>query len=196
MIYKYEHQSLLAYEKKVFDYFNEWLIISEQDRDSISHPNNNQIKIIPNGIDTEVYHPKDVEKKYDLLFVGNMQYPPNIVRQVFLSAVIFFVFLFGSQWLLNQDFSQSYQFLIALAPAVPAAWLAISIASAITQLDELQRRIQLEAIGIGFGGSVIITLTYALLVEVGIPQISWMFVPLLMVLLWAVGKLWTMWEYR
>ena len=78
LIYKYEHQSLLAYEKKVFDYFNEWLIISEQDRESIPHPKNNQIKIIPNGIDTEVYHPKDVEKKYDLLFVGNMQYPPNI----------------------------------------------------------------------------------------------------------------------
>jgi len=125
-----------------------------------------------------------------------MQYPPHVIRQIFLAAVIFFVFLFGSQWLLNQDYSQSYQFLIALAPAVPAAWLAISIASAISQLDELQRRIQLEGIGIGFGGSVIITLTYALLVQVGIPQISWMFVPLLMVLLWGIGKLWTMWKYR
>ncbi|NNC86634.1 MAG: glycosyltransferase [Bacteroidia bacterium] len=78
LIYKYEHQSLLAYEKRVFDYFDDWLIISEQDRESIPHPNNNQIKIIPNGIDTDVYYPKDVEKKYDLLFVGNMQYPPNI----------------------------------------------------------------------------------------------------------------------
>ena len=78
----------------------------------------------------------------------------------------------GSQWLLNQDTSQSYKNLIALAPAVPAVWLAISIASAIAQLDELQRRIQLEAIGIAIGGSVIITLTYALLVQVDVPQIS------------------------
>jgi hypothetical protein len=50
-----------------------------------------------------------------------MQYPPQIIRQIFLAAVIFFVFLFGSQWLLDQDFSQSYNFLIAVAPAVPAA---------------------------------------------------------------------------
>ncbi|MGW8145052.1 MAG: hypothetical protein ACWGN2_11705, partial [Anaerolineales bacterium] len=92
--------------------------------------------------------------------------------------------------------NQTYQTLVALAPALPAVWLAYTIGSAIAQLDELQRRIQLEAIGIGFGGSVVVTLTYALLVQVGVPQISWMFVPLLMLLFWAIGKLWTMWKYR
>jgi len=44
-------------------------------------------------------------------------------------------------------------------------------------IDELRRRIQLEAIGIAFGGSVIITLSYALLVQVGVPQVSCIFVP-------------------
>ena len=84
LIYNYEHLSLQAYEKKVFDYFDDWLIIAEQDRESISHPNKDSIKIIPNGIDTEVYHPKIVTKEYDLLFVGNMQYPPNIDSVKFL----------------------------------------------------------------------------------------------------------------
>lgn len=63
-------------------------------------------------------------------------------------------------------------------------------------MDELQRRIQLDAIGIGFGASLIVTLTYALLVQAGILQVSWMFVPLLLVLMWGVGKLWTVWKYR
>ena len=84
----------------------------------------------------------------------------------------------------------------ALLPAIPGAYLAYSIGSAIAHLDELQRRIQLEAIGFGFGASVIAALIYALLVQVGIPQVSWMFVPLVMILLWGVGKLWTMWKYR
>ena len=125
-----------------------------------------------------------------------MQYPPHVIRQIFLSVFLFIASFLGSQWLLNQKIDQSYQVLIAIIPALPAAWLAYSIASAIVQLDELQRRIQLEAIGIGFGGSVVITLTYALLVQVGVPQVSWMFIPLLMVLLWGLGKLWTMWKYR
>lgn len=125
-----------------------------------------------------------------------MRYPAHVIPQIIISAVLFFIIFLGSQWMLNQEFTQPYQYLIAVAPAVPAAWLAYSIASAISQLDELQRRIQLEAIGIGFGGSVLISITYALLAQVGVPQISWMFVPLLMVLLWGIGKLWTMWKYR
>ncbi|UCD42370.1 MAG: hypothetical protein JSV69_01750 [Chloroflexota bacterium] len=125
-----------------------------------------------------------------------MQYPPHVIRQIILSVFLFIASFLISQWLLNQKIGQSYQVLIAIIPALPAAWLAYSIASAIAQLDELQRSIQLEAIGIGFGGSVVITLTYALLVQVGVPQVSWMFIPLLMVLLWGLGKLWTMWKYR
>jgi hypothetical protein len=125
-----------------------------------------------------------------------MQYPPYVIRRIVLSVVFFFFFLFGSQWLLNQEIGESYQILIAFAPSIPAALLGLSIASAIAQLDELQRRIQLEAIGIAFGGAVIITFSYALLIQVGVPQVSWMFVPLLMVLLWGIGKLWTMWKYR
>ena len=110
--------------------------------------------------------------------------------------MLFFVFLFGSQWFLNQEIGETYQVLFALAPTIPAIFLGLSIASAIAQLDELQRRIQLEAIGIAFGGSVIIVFSYASLVQVGFPEVSWMFVPLLMLLLWAIGKLWTMWKYR
>ncbi len=125
-----------------------------------------------------------------------MQYPEYVIRRIVLSAVLFFIFIFGSQWLLNQGIGETYQVLVALAPTIPAILLGLSIASAIAQLDELQRRIQLEAIGIAFGGSVIIIFGYASLVQVGFPEVSWMFVPLLMLLLWGIGKLWTMWKYR
>ena len=125
-----------------------------------------------------------------------MEYPAAIIRRILVSVVLFLGLLFLSQWLLDQDLDQPYQVIAALLPAIPGAYLAYSIGSAIAQLDELQRRIQLEAIGFGFGASVIAALIYALLVQVGIPQVSWMFVPLVMILLWGVGKLWTMWKYR
>jgi len=105
-------------------------------------------------------------------------------------------FLFAAIWMLDNEIGQDYQLLIALAPAIPGILFALSIGSAIASLDELQRRIQLEAIGIGSGASIIITLIYALLVEAGFPQVSWMFVPLLMILMWLAGKLWTVWKYR
>ncbi len=125
-----------------------------------------------------------------------MEYPAHIIWRIVVSAVLFLGSLFLSQWLLDQELERPYQVLAAVLPALPGAFLAYSIGSAIAQLDELQRRIQLEAIGIGFGASLIFTLTYALLVQSGIPQVSWMFVPLLLVLMWGLGKLWTVWEYR
>jgi hypothetical protein len=125
-----------------------------------------------------------------------MEYPPYIIRRVILSGVFFFAALLAAPWLFDREISSQYQVLIAFVPAIPGALFVISIGSAISQLDELQRRIQLEAISIGFGFAVILFLTYALLVEVGFPEISWMFVPLLLVFLWGVGKIWTIWKYR
>lgn len=125
-----------------------------------------------------------------------MEYPASIIRRILISAVLFLGSLFLSNWLLDQDLEQAYQVIAAVLPAIPGAYLAYSIGAAIAQLDELQRSIQLEAIGIGFGCSLIVFLAYALLVQVGIPQVSWMFVPLVLVLMWGLGKLWTMWKYR
>lgn len=122
-----------------------------------------------------------------------MEYPAYIVRRILISGLLFMAILLASLWMLNNEVGQEYQLLIALAPSIPGVLFALSIGSAIAQLDELQRRIQLEAIGIAFGGSIVISLSYALLVAAGFPQVSWMFVPLMMIMLWSVGKLW---KYR
>jgi glycosyltransferase involved in cell wall biosynthesis len=78
-IFESEHKRLLKYENIIFDYFDYHTIISEEDRNAIFHEQRKKIHIIPNGIDTTFFK-KDTaqEKKYDLVFVGNMSYAPNI----------------------------------------------------------------------------------------------------------------------
>jgi glycosyltransferase involved in cell wall biosynthesis len=78
-IFESEHKRLLKYENLIFDYFEHHTIISEEDRNAIFHEKRGQISIIPNGIDTSFFQ-RDlkVKKKYDLLFVGNMSYAPNV----------------------------------------------------------------------------------------------------------------------
>lgn len=77
-IFKMEYKRLLNYERHVFERFTNKIIISEPDRDYIPHKEKEKIHIIPNGVDTGYYSPREVEKKYELLFTGNMAYPPNI----------------------------------------------------------------------------------------------------------------------
>lgn len=73
-----EAKRTMAYENLIYDYFEGHTIISEQDRDLIYHPDRKKIAVIPNGVDTDYFRPVDGEKKYDLVFTGNMSYPPNV----------------------------------------------------------------------------------------------------------------------
>jgi len=64
-------------------------------------------------------------------------------------------------------------------------------------LDELQRRIQTEAIAIGFAGTVFACGGYGLLGLAGIaPTLNWNWVVFVMVFMWFLGKMWTLWRYR
>ncbi|MCB0794111.1 MAG: glycosyltransferase [Flavobacteriales bacterium] len=79
-----ETRRLIAYENLMFDLFDNRIIISEQDRAFLYHPMRNEVAVIPNGVDTVHFQPRDQEKHYDLVFTGNMNYPPNIDSVMFL----------------------------------------------------------------------------------------------------------------
>ncbi len=73
-----EYKRVMRYEEQVFGWFNKKTIISGPDREMIPHPDRNQIIVIPNGVDTGYFHPIEMEKSFDIVFTGNMSYPPNI----------------------------------------------------------------------------------------------------------------------
>ena len=78
-IFRLESRRLRNYERTVFDYFDHKTIISEQDRKYIFHPDRQSIVCVPNGIDQRFFEfQADKVPLYELGFVGNMSYPPNI----------------------------------------------------------------------------------------------------------------------
>lgn len=81
---KAETRRLIAYENLMLDLFDRQIIISAQDRDLLYHPDRDAVAVIPNGVDTDHFSPRDAAKTHDLLFTGNMNYPPNIDSVLFL----------------------------------------------------------------------------------------------------------------
>lgn len=79
-----ETRRLIRYENLMFDLFDHTVIISSQDREYIYHPLRDRVTVIPNGVDTEHFSPQAQEATYDLVFTGNMNYPPNIDSVLFL----------------------------------------------------------------------------------------------------------------
>ena len=80
-----EGKRLSEYENRIFDYFNNHVIISEQDRNFINHPSNKEIVIVENGIADKFFeYEKTDTPKNELVFTGNMNYPPNIQCSEFI----------------------------------------------------------------------------------------------------------------
>ncbi|MDR0802027.1 glycosyltransferase [Fluviicola sp.] len=86
--YRLESRRLKQYERRIFDYFENKTIISEQDRKLIFHPDNAEITVVPNGIDHSFFENLSIPKDYDLVFTGNFSYAPNIEAAVCLAEEI------------------------------------------------------------------------------------------------------------
>ena len=87
-IYNMEYHRLARYEAAIFDDFDVCTIISEPDRKLFPHEKRDEILIIPNGVDHDFFKPMEREKKYDLVFTGNMSYPPNVNAVEYLAYEI------------------------------------------------------------------------------------------------------------
>jgi glycosyltransferase involved in cell wall biosynthesis len=87
-VFRSEYKRLLKYEHDVFDKFDNKTIISIPDRNLIPHPEREKIHIVINGADTDFFKPIAREKDYEIVFIGNMAYPPNINAAEYLANEI------------------------------------------------------------------------------------------------------------
>lgn len=84
-IFRREATLLKQYEEKIFYSFDNHCIISEQDRSTLDFKIADKIEIIPNGIDLDFFKPNtEIKKEYDIVFVGNLGYHPNIIAVNYL----------------------------------------------------------------------------------------------------------------
>jgi glycosyltransferase involved in cell wall biosynthesis len=84
-----EHRLLQRYERRVFDRFSAHTVISDRDCGALPLDRRQGVVVVPNGVDTDVFSPRREASCWDLQFVGNMAYPPNVraahtlVRDIF-----------------------------------------------------------------------------------------------------------------
>jgi glycosyltransferase involved in cell wall biosynthesis len=84
-----ESKRLKFYERKILNYFESSIIISEQDKNLILCPKEKPLIIIPNGVSADFLNSElKIEKKYDIVFVGNLSYIPNIESCMYIAKKI------------------------------------------------------------------------------------------------------------
>jgi hypothetical protein len=107
----------------------------------------------------------------------------------FLSAMIAYaVVLLVSVFLLKHGPPWAWwRIPLALTPMIPIFFALRAFLRFFHRIDELQRRIQLEAFALSFGITCVVTFSYGLLEYAGFPAVSWIWIPVFMMPLWCIG---------
>ncbi len=79
-----EYKRMLAYEKNELDDFEGLSIITQADKSLLPSRIQERTSIVPNGVDFDFFKKQNSQKKYDIVFTGNMNYAPNIMAAIFL----------------------------------------------------------------------------------------------------------------
>jgi sugar transferase (PEP-CTERM/EpsH1 system associated) len=96
-ILRREARLLAAYEQEIRHDFQANFIISQQDADLLDSKNDLKnsttapLHILPNGVDTDFFDNKlasESAQKYNIVFVGNMGYAPNVQAALYLAQQI------------------------------------------------------------------------------------------------------------
>ena len=119
-----------------------------------------------------------------------------IVELLVSMAAYVAVLLVSLEVLQRGDLSPPARDLLAVAPVVPAAGIFASLIRFIQSIDELQRRMHVEAFAIAAGVTAALGLTYGFLEGVGFPHVSAWWAFLCVDVSWGTSLLFLRRRYR
>jgi hypothetical protein len=117
-------------------------------------------------------------------------------RTRLLGAVLTYAIVAVASGMAIGHLSVPWKYVVALLPVLPALWFATLFARHFGEMDELERKIQLEALAFAFSAAVILTLGYGFLQHAGWPIPNWVWVWPLMGMCWLIGKFVARRRYR
>lgn len=116
---------------------------------------------------------------------------------MFIGFAAYAVTLIASQMLLAHGAESTVVLvLVSLAPMLPAIFICGVIIRSIAELDEMQRKVQFEALALAFAGTALITFGYGFLEGTGLPKLSMFVVWPVMASLWFGGVIFGTVRYR
>lgn len=111
----------------------------------------------------------------------------SYIRQFALAMITYLVTIFAAVWLIDQVDNVLLRALIAIVPVLPLLFGVLAYVRYLSKIDELQQRIQLQAVSFAAGATGLLTFTYGLLENAGLPALSLTYVFPLMIALWGLA---------
>jgi hypothetical protein len=113
-----------------------------------------------------------------------------------LAILAYLMVLVGSVTVVQANPTADWRYFVVVLPVLPAGLVIWMFVRALARLDEMQKRIHLQAFGFSLGATALLSFGYGFLEGAGLPHLNWTYVLPLMAVLWAVGAALFTWRYR
>ena len=121
----------------------------------------------------------------------------RIYLRDFIGAMAAYMFLLiGSLVFIPLLQESPWRFAVAVLPVIPLLFALAAYLRFLNHMDELQQRIQLNALALAAGVVGMVSFTAGLLENVGIPQLSLTLIFPLMIACWGIASMYFTWGYR
>ena len=118
----------------------------------------------------------------------NREVQKRYFKEFGISMGFYVVLLIASISVLTKfELPKAAQIVVALIPVIPTVFVVISVMRALRDSDELQQRIQLQAVTFSAIVTGLITFSYGFLENIGFPHFPTLFVFPLLIMLWGIG---------
>lgn len=118
------------------------------------------------------------------------------VLELVLAITFYVVILIISLKALTHIENQSLKVLVSLLPVLPVILVIWVIIRQFIRFDELQRKIQLQALAISFLGTAFLSFSYGFLENIGFPKLTMFIVWPMMGTFWSMSTIIGSWYYN
>jgi len=118
----------------------------------------------------------------------NREVQKRYFKEFGISMGFYIVLLIASILIItNVELPKVAQVIVTLIPVIPTIFVVIAVMRALRDSDELQERIQLQAVTFSAIVTGLITFSYGFLENIGFPHFPSLFIFPLMIALWGIG---------
>ena len=104
-----------------------------------------------------------------------------------LVTLAYLMVMVGAVTIVEANPGADWRYFVAALPVAPAVLLVWMFVRALARLDEVQKRMQMQALGFSMAGTGLGTFAYGFLEGAGLPHLNGTLILPLMTLLWGVG---------
>ena len=118
------------------------------------------------------------------------------LKKFWAAMIVYTIAIFAMSWVDHGVEGSALHFVLTILPSIPVAYAGMVMFKGVMKMDELVRRVHMEAIVFSSFVTAFVTFAWSLLSNAGVPELPAIWVLPMLIAFWGVGLFWRKRKYE